>query len=83
VAQALVLARDRIRGALWWVVANPPALSLGWFVSSYVISRNIDERFPIFGASGAIVFGVLTWLLLAQLFRAAPGVRGTAAEAAP
>ena len=83
VMQALVLARHRIQGALWWAVANPPAWALGWLVSSYVISRNIDERFPIFGASGAIVFGVLTWLLLAALFRAAPEVRGTAAEAAP
>jgi hypothetical protein len=80
--QALVLARHRIPGALWWAVANPPAWALGWFVSSYVISRNIDERFPIFGASGAIVFGLLTWLLLAVLFRAAE-VRGTTARAVP
>jgi hypothetical protein len=78
--QALVLARQRVRGALWWAVANPPAWALGWFVSSYVISRNIDERFAIFGASGAIVFGLLTWLLLAGMFRAAP-VRGTPARA--
>ncbi len=35
-------------------------------MTSYVIARNIDERFPVFGASGAIVFGLLTWLLLAQ-----------------
>src|SRR5919106_4928056 len=82
-SQAFVLARHRIPGAFWWAVANPPAWALGWFVSSYVISRNIDERFPIFGASGAIVFGVFTWLLLAALFRAGPEVRGTAAEAAP
>jgi hypothetical protein len=80
--QALVLARRRIPGAFWWAVANPPAWALGWFVSSYVISRNIDERFPIFGASGDIVFGLLTWLLLAALFRAAPEVRGTAATTA-
>ena len=40
-----------------------------------MISRNIDERFPIFGVSGAIVFGVLTWLLLAVIFRATPEVR--------
>jgi hypothetical protein len=80
--QALVLARHRVRGAVLWAIANPPAWALGWFVSSYVISRNIDERFPIFGASGAIVFGLLTWLLLARLFRAAPHVRGTAARAA-
>jgi hypothetical protein len=76
VMQALVLARQRTPGASWWAVANPPAWALGWFVSSYVISRNIDERFPIFGASGAIVFALLTWLLLAILLRAAPEVRG-------
>lgn len=67
VLQALVLARHRVSGALWWAVANPPAWALGWLVSSYVISANIDERFTNFGASGAIVFGVLTWLLLAAL----------------
>ncbi len=78
VMQALVLARHRIPGALWWAVANPPGWALGWFVTSYVISRNIDERFPIFGASGAIVFGLLTWLLLAGLIRAAPGANDTA-----
>jgi hypothetical protein len=80
--QALVLARDRIPGAVWWAVANPPAWALGWIVSSYVISSNIDERFPIFGASGALVFGFLTWLLLARLFRAAPEVPGPAARPA-
>lgn len=83
VMQALVLVRHRIPGALWWAVANPPAWALGWFVSSYVIARNIDERFPIFGASGALVFGLLTWLLLAVLLRAAPAGRGTAARAVP
>src|SRR6266545_7259773 len=83
VLQALVLARQRIPGAFWWALATPPAWALGWFVTSYVISRNIDERFPIFGASGALVFGLLTWLLLAFLFRAAPEVRGTAAKGVP
>ena len=78
VLQALVLARHRISGAFWWAIANPPAWALGWLVSSYVISRNIDERFAIFGASGAIVFGLLTWLLLAVLFRAAAWMRDPA-----
>ena len=81
--QAQVLTRHRVPGAIWWAVANPPAWALGWFVSSYVISRNIDERFPIFGASGAIVFGLLTWLLLAFLFRAAPDARETAPAGGP
>jgi hypothetical protein len=83
VLQALVLARHRIPGAFWWAVANPPAWAVGWLVSSYVIARNIDERFPVFGASGALVFGLLTWLLLAVLFRAtAAEVRQTTSPAA-
>lgn len=83
VLQALVLARHRIPGAAWWALANPPAWALGWLVTSYVITRNIDERFSIFGASGAVVFGLLTGLLLAVLFRAAPPtVRKTAATPA-
>ena len=70
VLQALVLARHRIPGAFWWAVANPPGWGLGWLVTSYVITRNVDERFTNFGAGGALVFGLLTWLLLAMLFRA-------------
>jgi hypothetical protein len=81
VAQTLVLARHRIPGAFWWAVANPPAWALGWLVTSYVITTNVDEQFPNFGASGALVYGLLTWLLLAVLFRAAaPEAGGTAAR---
>ncbi len=69
VLQALVLARHRVAGAFWWAVANPPAWALGWLVTSYVITRNVKEQFTNFGASGAIVFGLLTWLVLALLFR--------------
>ncbi|MGH3366863.1 MAG: hypothetical protein ACRDOY_06655 [Nocardioidaceae bacterium] len=79
VMQAMVFARHRIPGATWWAVANPPAWALGWFVTTYVITSNVDERWPIFGASGALVFGLLTWLLLSFLFRAAPELRGAAA----
>ena len=67
--QALVLARSRVSGALWWAVANPPAWALGWLVTSYIITRNVQDQFTNFGASGALVFGLLTWLLLALLLR--------------
>ena len=74
-----LLARRRVPGALWWAIANPPAWALGWLVTSYVISTNVDEQFTNFGASGALVYGLLTWLLLAALLRAAaPEVRETA-----
>ena len=69
VAQALVLLRQGVPGALWWAVANPPGWALGWLVTSYVISANVDEQFTNFGAGGALVFGLLTWLVLATLLR--------------
>jgi len=82
--QAIVIARHQVPGAFWWAIANPPGWALGWFVSSYVIATNIAERFPIFGASGALVFGLLTWLVLAILFRETPldGARTPAATSA-
>ena len=70
VLQALVLARHGTAGAFWWAVANPPLWALCWLVTSYVITANVKEQFANFGGSGAIVFGLLTWLLLAALFRA-------------
>jgi hypothetical protein len=67
--QALVLARQRISGAAWWAVANPPAWAFAWLVSSYVLSSNVDEQFTNFGASGALLYALLTALLLAWLFQ--------------
>jgi hypothetical protein len=83
VLQALALARSGIAGAVWWAVANPPAWALGWLVTSYVITRNIQDQFTNFGASGAVVFGLLTWLLLARLLRGTePDTEGTEPDAA-
>ena len=67
--QALVLSRSRVSGAFWWALANPPAWALGWLVTSYVITRNVKDQFTNFGASGALVFAMLRWLLLTVLFR--------------
>jgi hypothetical protein len=67
--QALVLARQGFAGVVWWAAANPPAWALAWLVSSYVISANIDERFTNFGASGTLLYALVTGLLLAWVFR--------------
>ena len=83
VLQALVLARHQIPNAWWWAIVNPPLWALGWLVTSYVITTNVKEQFAVFGGSGAIVYGLLTWLVLAGLFRTtAHEVRRTAATAA-
>jgi hypothetical protein len=69
--QALVLAQQHIAGAVWWALANPPAWALGWLVTSYVITKNVEEQFTNFGASGTLLFALLTSLLLAVLLRRA------------
>jgi len=69
VLQALVLGREGFSGAAWWVAANPPVWALAWLISSYVISANIDERFTNFGASGVLLYALVTGLLLAWMFR--------------
>ena len=61
--------RHGFAGALWWAAVNPPAWALAWLVSSYVISANIDERFTNFGASGVLLYALVTGLLLAWMFR--------------
>jgi hypothetical protein len=66
--QAFLLAR-RGSGALWWVAVNPPAWALAWLVTTFVITRNVKEHYPNFGASGALVFALLTWLVMTSLFR--------------
>jgi hypothetical protein len=68
--QALLLARRSARGALLWAAVNPPAWALAWIITSYVITKNVDEHYPVFGLSGAALFALLTcWLLLTFLFR--------------
>ncbi len=67
--QAVVLARQGFDGAAWWAAVNPPVWALAWLISSYVISANIDERFTNFGASGVILYALVTGTLLAWMFR--------------
>jgi hypothetical protein len=61
VAQGMVLRR---RFSLWpaWMVAMPVLFSLAWVVTDGVIDSG--KQFTVFGASGAIVFAVLSGLLL-------------------
>ena len=82
VLQALVLARQGFAGASWWAIASPPTWALAWLISSYVISANIDERFTNFGASGVLLYALVTALLLRWLFQGGspqtePGISAT------
>jgi hypothetical protein len=71
-AQGLVLARQgRRRLALAWGLAMPLLFALGWCAST-AIGVDVDSQFTVFGASGAIVFTLLSGVLLARFASARP-----------
>jgi hypothetical protein len=65
-AQGLVLAREGRRAlALPWAVAMPVLFALGWSVAS-ATGIGVDDQFTVFGAGGALLFMLLSGLLLAR-----------------
>ena len=65
-AQGLVIAREGPRGlAVPWGLAMPVLFTLGWSVAS-VTGIGVDDQFTVFGAGGALVFTLLSGLLLAR-----------------
>ena len=65
-AQGLVLAwQGRHALAPWWALAMPALFALGWAVAS-VTGVGVDDRFTVFGAGGALVFTLLSGVLLAR-----------------
>lgn len=64
--QGLALLHEgRARLGLAWAVAMPGLLALGW-VATTLIGVDVDQQFTLFGAMGAIVFTLLSGLLLAR-----------------
>ena len=65
-AQGLVLAREGHRAlAVPWALAMPVLFALGWCAST-AIGVNVEEQYTVFGAAGAVLFMVLSGLLLAR-----------------
>ena len=65
-AQGLVLARQGRRAlALPWALAMPVLFALGWSVAS-VTGIGVDDQFTVFGAGGALLFTLLSGLLVAR-----------------
>ena len=60
-----LMQQGRGRLALAWAVAMPVLLALGWAAST-LIGVDVDNQFTVFGAMGAIVFTLLSGLLLAR-----------------
>jgi hypothetical protein len=63
--QAIVLRRGGVAG-LWWALAMCPLWALGWIVT-WAAGIDVDQQFYNFGASGSIVFTLLSGLLLIRL----------------
>ena len=61
IAQGMLL---RNRFSLWhlWMVAMPVLFSISWVVTDVVIDS--AQQFTVFGASGSVVFAILSGLLL-------------------
>jgi hypothetical protein len=65
-AQGLVLARQGRRAlALPWAVAMPVLFALGWSVAS-ATGIGVDDQFTVFGAGGALLFMLLSGLVVAR-----------------
>jgi hypothetical protein len=65
-AQGLVLAREGRRElAVAWGVAMPVLFALGWIATS-AAGISVEEQFTVFGAAGAVLFMLLSGLLLAR-----------------
>jgi hypothetical protein len=70
--QGLVLAdQGRRELAIAWALAMPVLFATAWAATT-LIGVDVDEQFTVFGAAGAVVFTVLSGLLLAR-FMPAPG----------
>lgn len=68
-AQGLALYRDGDRQlALAWGAAMPVLFGLGW-VASTAIGVSVEEQFTVFGAAGAVLFMLLSGLVLARFTR--------------
>jgi len=61
-AQGVLL---RSKFSLWfaWIVAMPALFALGWFVTD-TAGIDVAKQFTVFGASGCVVFGLLSGLIL-------------------
>ena len=70
VVQGLML---RERFSLWhvWMIAMAPLFAIAWLTSD-AIGVDVSNQFTVFGASGSIVFGVLSGLILAAGNRSQP-----------
>ncbi|MBW4436788.1 MAG: hypothetical protein KME04_06615 [Pleurocapsa minor GSE-CHR-MK-17-07R] len=67
-AQWLVM-RPVVRFSLAWVPLLTVLFPVAWFVTAQVITTSVNQSFVIFGASGALLFQIVSGAALWRLFR--------------
>jgi hypothetical protein len=73
-AQALALIQQgRARLGVAWGTAMPALFALGWCAST-AIGVSVEDHFTVFGAAGAIVFTILSGVVLDRFAAARPQV---------
>lgn len=68
-AQAWILHRSGVKRAPLWGVVITLIFPLAWYFTALVITTNLSIGFVIFGAAGAVVYQLLTGLVLWWLLR--------------
>jgi hypothetical protein len=74
---AALAAQGQRRLAIAWAVAMPLLLAIGWSTTT-VTGISVEDQFTVFGALGAIVFTLLSGLLLARFSGVAYRASGAA-----
>lgn len=69
IAQWLVMRRAVRFSMAWWVPLLAALFPAAWFVTAQVITTSVNQSFVIFGASGALLFQIVTGAALWRLFR--------------
>lgn len=63
------LLRVHVRSGWWWIPVITAIFTAAWFITAQVIGLSLEQGFYVFGASGAIVYQILTGLALGWLMR--------------
>ena len=63
IAQGMVL-RNKFSRWHVWMVAMPVFFAIAWVVTDVGDQKLLGQQFTVFGASGAVVFAILSGLLL-------------------
>ncbi|MDX2076178.1 MAG: hypothetical protein SFZ02_07090 [bacterium] len=67
-AQFLIL-RQHVHNAWVWIPVITVVYTLAWYITGVVIKASLDQGFVVFGASGALVYQILTGVTLWWLLR--------------